>query len=56
MKLPAPGAVARALSARKFRATIGLLRTVRQKSTESFPSILIFATRAERAREEQSAG
>lgn len=46
MKLPAPGAVARALSAREFRATIGPLRAVRQKSTESFPSISIFAARA----------
>lgn len=51
MKLPAPGAVARSLSAREFRATIRRLRTVRQKPTESFPSILILARQEERERE-----
>lgn len=48
MKLPAPGAVARSLSAREFRATIRPLRTVRQKPAESFPSILILARQEER--------
>lgn len=54
MKLPAPGAVARSLSAREFRATIRPLRTVRQKPAESFPSILILARQEERERERES--